>query len=181
MLYFASSFFQAALCGGWAETDTSSRPRSTSSVVTISQPSSAGSGAGQPAAEAVPESHMTFAPIDPDMDPDEVDLALDFDLGGHTSGSEAGQSSAEREKEDRQKAKAKTKALARENGLKKLESAPTAVVQFATGTSNEPVDEQKQGADTSTRRLRRSKSSGKRPDAIIVLKEEKVCASRLSA
>jgi hypothetical protein len=39
VLYFASPFFEAALSGDWAETG-GGRPKSTSSVITISQPPS---------------------------------------------------------------------------------------------------------------------------------------------
>ncbi|EMD37723.1 hypothetical protein CERSUDRAFT_50522 [Gelatoporia subvermispora B] len=165
VLYFASSFFQAALSGSWAETGPNGRPRSISSIITISQ--APVTGAGQSAADGAPESHMTFAPMDPDMDPDEVDLALDFDLVGNTSGSEAGSM--------------KDKEKARESSMKKLEGSPTAVVKFATSKQkpSDADDEQSDSTDAAAnatakpRLRRRSKLSDRRPDAVIVLKEEK--------
>ncbi|KAF9807581.1 hypothetical protein IEO21_08141 [Rhodonia placenta] len=67
VLYFASSFFKAALSGDWAETG---RPRSMSSVITISQPPSVPGSRSK--IEDSPE--LTFAPVDPDTEPEDIDL-----------------------------------------------------------------------------------------------------------
>ncbi len=164
VLYFASSFFKAALCGGWAETEKDSgRPQSVSSIITISQPPVV------PGTRPNLETHseITFARFDPDMDPDEVDLDVDL------SGSDG--SDVETSIED--------KAKAREDSLSKLEqSNPTT----PTSPSENPkakapdvdVEGKAAGPSTHTRsRLskRQASEKEKRPDAIIVLKEEKVC------
>lgn len=67
ILWFASPFFQAALSGNWAETG---RPLSMSSVITISQPPSVPGDKTYPDAPTA----MAFAPMDPDMDPEELDI-----------------------------------------------------------------------------------------------------------
>ncbi|KAA1471694.1 hypothetical protein DENSPDRAFT_871704 [Dentipellis sp. KUC8613] len=93
VLYFASPFFQAALSGDWAETGPG-RPASMSSVITISQPPS------------VPDKHysdvptaMTFAPMDPDIDPEELDIDLqetsDLDAAKEDEEADVGASASE--------------------------------------------------------------------------------------
>jgi hypothetical protein len=67
VLWFASPFFQAALSGNWAETG---RPLSMSSVITISQPPVVPGDKIHPDAPTA----MAFAPMDPDMDPEELDI-----------------------------------------------------------------------------------------------------------
>src|ERR1700733_3869008 len=69
VLWFASPFFQAALSGNWAETG---RPLSMSSVITISQPPIVPGDKTHPDAPTA----MAFAPMDPDLDPDELDIDL---------------------------------------------------------------------------------------------------------
>jgi hypothetical protein len=69
VLWFASPFFQAALSGNWAETG---RPLSMSSVITISQPPIVPGDKIHPDAPIA----MTFAPMDPDLDPEELDIEL---------------------------------------------------------------------------------------------------------
>ena len=162
VLYFASSFFKAALCGGWAETEKESgRPQSVSSIITISQP------------PVVPgtrpnlktHSEITFARFDPDMDPDEVDLDVDL------SGSDGGD--AETNIEDR--------AKAREDSLNKLEQSnpttPTSPSENAKVKAPDvDVDGKSEQASTLSRphhSKQRGSEKEKRPDAFIVLKEEK--------
>ncbi|KAF8461798.1 hypothetical protein DFH94DRAFT_699953, partial [Russula ochroleuca] len=69
VLWFASPFFQAALSGNWAETG---RPLSMSSVITISQPPTVPGDKIHPDAPTA----MTFAPVDPDVDSDDLDADL---------------------------------------------------------------------------------------------------------
>lgn len=69
VLWFASPFFQAALSGNWAETG---RPLSMSSVITISQTPTVPGDKVHPDAPTA----ITFAPMDPDLDPDELDIDL---------------------------------------------------------------------------------------------------------
>ncbi|KZT66364.1 hypothetical protein DAEQUDRAFT_715034 [Daedalea quercina L-15889] len=136
VLYFASSFFQAALSGAWVETG---RPQSTvSSVITISQPPTV--PGRQSNMEGSPE--MTFAPHDPDVDPEELDL--DGEPGPDPSPSD--------------------KAKAREDSLNKLENSGT-----SPSTTRPPEGDK--GKDRVMGLMRRKK--GKKPDAIIILKEEK--------
>ncbi|KAI0745991.1 hypothetical protein C8Q76DRAFT_790297 [Earliella scabrosa] len=157
VLYFASAFFQAALCGGWAETEKETgRPQSVSSVITISQPPSV--PGGKPTLES--HSEITFAPMDPDMDPDELDLDFDID----------GTSDIEASSED--------KAKAREDSLNKLEktSPTTPTTPSGKGKAKAPdVDGKTSTPSTPTSRApkRQAQEKEKRPDAIIVLKEEK--------
>ncbi|KAM5538922.1 hypothetical protein V8D89_007417 [Ganoderma adspersum] len=162
VLYFASSFFKAALCGGWAETEKESgRPQSVSSIITISQPPVV--PGTMPNLET--HSEITFARFDPDMDPDEVDLDVDL------SGSDG--SDVETSIEDR--------AKAREDSLNKLEQSnpttPTSPSENAKVKAPD-VDVDGKAEELSTLpRTHPSKRQGsekeKRPDAFIVLKEEK--------
>ncbi|CDO75670.1 hypothetical protein BN946_scf184941.g23 [Trametes cinnabarina] len=151
VLYFASAFFQAALSGGWAETERETgRPKSVSSVITISQPPSVpGSSSGT---QTQRRSEITFAPIDPDIDPDEFDLDIDLNRDEPSDG--------EPSIED------KTKA--REDSLNKL-------LQSASST---PTSPNTNGKDKTTELLSRVAKTALnreefRPDAIIVLKEER--------
>ncbi|EJF65486.1 hypothetical protein BD309DRAFT_966596 [Dichomitus squalens] len=160
ILYFASAFFQAALSGGWAETEKESgRPQSVSSVITISQPPVV------PGSKPDLETHseITFAPMDPDMDPDELDLDIDI--------SDSDASDAEASTED--------KTRAREDSLSKLEKSnpttPTSPSEKAKAKAPD-IDGNTAGPSTLRRtRLfkRQVPEKEKRPDAIIVLKEEK--------
>ncbi|KAH9942436.1 uncharacterized protein BXZ73DRAFT_40907 [Epithele typhae] len=161
VLYFASAFFQAALCGGWAETENESgRPQSVSSVITISQPPTV------PGSRTTLEcqSEITFAPVDPDVDPD--DFNLDIDL----------------ESDNISEVSLDDKAKAREDSLSKLEktgpSTPTSPVTPEKAKAKAPDVDQTAGpvTPTSARIVKKGEEKGKgkeRPDAIIVLKEEK--------
>ncbi|KAH9847163.1 hypothetical protein C2E23DRAFT_849784 [Lenzites betulinus] len=157
VLYFASAFFQAALSGGWAETERdTSRPQSMSSIITISQPPTV--PGGDPSAQR--QSEITFAPMDPDMDPDELVLDVDI-LPDEFSEAEAEPSSAD-------------KAKAREDSLNKLEKPNTATPASPTTKAKAPDVDGKPRPVTALRaakRLTRAKEVS--PDAIIVLKEEK--------
>ncbi|KZT10746.1 uncharacterized protein LAESUDRAFT_672210 [Laetiporus sulphureus 93-53] len=145
VLYFASSFFQAALSGQWAETG---RPQSITSVVTISQPPSVPGSRHK--LDDSPE--LTFAPVDPNAEPEDLDLGAD--------------SASEKDVDAQPSPVDKTKA--RESSLNKLESAGTS--SFATAMSGE-----KSKPSTSEPSGLKAKryAKGKRPEAIIILKEEK--------
>ncbi|KAJ8496462.1 hypothetical protein ONZ51_g1120 [Trametes cubensis] len=150
---FVTEVICAALSGGWAETERETgRPQSVSSVITISQPPSVpgSSSANQRRSE------ITFAPIDPDLDPDEIDLDLDINVDDPSDG--------EPSSED--------KAKAREDSLNKLQKSNP-----PTPTSPETKGKGKAVADVDSKSARSAKRAAKgdepRPDAIIVLKEEK--------
>ncbi|KAH9948676.1 hypothetical protein B0H21DRAFT_732555 [Amylocystis lapponica] len=158
VLYFASTFFQAALSGEWAETG---RPRSLSSVITISQPPSV---PNRSTLESTTE--MTFAPMDPDVDPEDMDLDNDVDIKGDEE--EAETKDMDEVEED--------KAKARESSLNKLESAGTS----SPSPDSKPDQGKQKAPDIDTERKgppatrnRWAKDKEKRPDAIIILKEEK--------
>ena len=160
VLYFASAFFQAALSGGWAETEKETgRPQSVSSVITISQPPSV--PGGKPAVDS--HSEITFAPMDPDMDPDELELDVDINR------SDASDSEATSE----------DKAKAREDSLNKLEMSTPGTPTTPSGKGRAPdIDGKTSSVPSSPTTMRSQKRQvkvkEKRPDAIIVLKEEKV-------
>ncbi|CCM05061.1 uncharacterized protein FIBRA_07267 [Fibroporia radiculosa] len=140
VLYFASSFFQAALSGAWAETG---RPQSVSSVITISQQPTVRGGPSK--LEASPQ--MTFARAESDMDVE--DVCIDSDLDTFEDGPVGREN-------------------ARETSLTKLEGA-------SAPSSNEtsPVrskGKQKYAVSRSQAKHHRKK---KRPDAVILLKEER--------
>ncbi|KAL6305220.1 hypothetical protein BKA93DRAFT_780508 [Sparassis latifolia] len=156
VLYFASSFFQAALSGQWAETG---RPLSMSSVITISQPPSVPgcSKAGGPPAE------MTFAPVDPDLDPEEGGLGLDIDPDAKRDSSGC---------EDNIDENAHiTKVRARESSLNKLESTSPTTVNVDKGTQRAPDNDGEVGIPVQKDGL--LLKDKRKPDAIIILKEEK--------
>lgn len=177
VLFFASPFFEAALSGGWSETGTG-RPPSMSSVITISQPPSI---PGDKGINDIPE--MTFAPMDPE--PDESDLAFDSDTGGakseggHDTPSESETSDAElvEHEEDTTKSpiSSEDKAKERDNSLAQLMSGgQTAPTRKRSGKKKmrRYVGPGAEGDELATVR-RRPKANG--PDAVIVLKEERVC------
>ncbi|KAI8972252.1 hypothetical protein BD414DRAFT_426253 [Trametes punicea] len=152
VLYFASAFFQAALSGGWAETERETgRPKSVSSVITISQPPSVPGGSS----DAERRSEITFAPIDPDLDPDE--LLLDVDI-------------------NRDEPSVEDKVKAREESLNKLQqSNPPTPTSPNTKSKGKATDVEATTASPQASRAsrQRAKQDEPRPDAIIVLKEEK--------
>lgn len=162
VLYFASPFFEAALSGDWAET---ARRQSISSVITISRLPSVPEG--QRIGEATSE--MTFAPLDPDVDPDELDID-DID--------------PPRSDEDGSDEQVRVNAIAA--SLEKLEGSPQAsnseTLDSSTAVSSEdgpPLAPASQHSapppitryhDKLKKRLR-----DESPEAVIVLKEERVC------
>lgn len=144
VLFFASPFFEAALSGNWAETG---RPQSVSSVITISQPSGGES-----------KTEMSFAPMDSDIDvstddePETSDTdveAVDTPTSDVASESDTFvEPSSPAPRPKRRSKSSVSKDKARNESLAKLQSAN----------------------DRSKKRL----SSRRRPDAVIVLKEERV-------
>lgn len=144
ILYFASPFFEAALSGDWAETG---RPQSMSSVITISQPPSIPGPSLGERRNSAPAPPMTFAPIDPDLDPADVDVDVDPRSDGPDN--------------ETSPITPEEKAKARESSLNKLQSAP--VVDRAK--NRETCRPQ------ATVLRRRVRAEG--PEAVIVLKEEK--------
>ena len=174
VLFFASPFFEAALSGGWAETGTG-RPQSMSSVITISQPPSI---PGDKGINDIPK--MTFAPMDPELD--EADLASDSDTGAKSEESldpsESETSEAEFvEHEDTTKSpvSSEEKAKERDNSLAQLLSGgQTAPTRKRSGKKKmrRYVRPGAAGDELATVR-QRPKANG--PDAVIVLKEERVC------
>lgn len=192
MLYFASPFFQAALSGDWAETG---RPASMSSVITISQPPTI---PGDKRHSDLP-TEMTFAPMDPDIDPEDLDVDLDINESSETE-AETSDSSPNTPKKDAEKVKVREdgakspeeKESARKESLDRLqggtlspkvEATTSPEIEAVPGPSN--VAKEKLKGKSDTVRLswkkgtteaavrRRKKING--PDAVIVLKEEKVC------
>ncbi len=132
-----------------------------SSVITISQPPTV---PGRSASQR--QSEITFAPMDPDIDPDE--LAFDVDI----IRDDPADGESELSSED--------KAKAREDSLSKLEQSrpatPTSPTTAFKGKAKAPDVDGKPPASLASRTLKRRQTllQEKRPDAIIVLKEEKV-------
>ncbi|ETW80484.1 hypothetical protein HETIRDRAFT_33355 [Heterobasidion irregulare TC 32-1] len=147
VLYFASPFFQAALSGDWAETG---RPASMSSVITISQPPIV---LGDKRRSDAP-TEMTFAPMDPDIDPEELDIDL-----GESSDAEASDSSqAILITQDDERPNVEMSAEPKKNPGTMKERGNRASATKVVGATEAAV-------------RRRQKVNG--PDAVIVLKEEK--------
>ncbi|KAI0949195.1 hypothetical protein AcW1_008879 [Taiwanofungus camphoratus] len=150
VLYFASSFFQAALSGEWAETG---RPQSMSSVITISQtPSVPGR------AKREVKTEITFASMESDMD---TETDLDTDRDAKADPLERDESDADGGAEDKSKA--------RESSLNKLESG--SVSQTAAGPSARTDTGEPQALEIDLRGPHAT--NREKPDAIIILKEEK--------
>jgi hypothetical protein len=190
VLWFASPFFQAALSGNWAETG---RPLSMSSVITISQPPIVPGDKIHPDAPTA----MTFAPMDPDLDPDELDIEVSESASesevlesststiGRPGGDDgpAGESSAAHVEADAE-AQKKAHEAARMESLEKLQRGASAGAGSA-GSSRGPGKAKGKGivklswkrgnAHVSARPHHQAASN---PDAVIVLKEEKVRSSR---
>jgi hypothetical protein len=186
VLFFASPFFEAALSGGWAETG---RPPSMSSVITISQPPSNPGDKDKQESPAI-----TFTPMDPESE--DIDQAFDSDNGGKSengerTASESDGSDAELINLDepgaaKEPLSSEDKAKARDLSLAQLQSggdtAPTRsrdgkklkmrrYVRTSDGGDGVPPKLVFQPAQATV--TRRPKASG--PDAVIVLKEERVC------
>ena len=189
VLWFSSPFFQAALSGNWAETG---RPLSMSSVITISQPPVVPGDKLHPDAPTA----MTFAPVDPDLDPDELDIDLsessepeDIDSSTPTivrPGNDDNQvpgSNVELNTGSEPDLEAQKKAheAARMESLEKLQKG--AGGDATTGSSESRRSSGKEQGEglvkLSWKRGNAQTSSGRyqttsNPDAVIVLKEEKV-------
>lgn len=136
-----------------------------SSIITISQPPS---NPGDKSASDNP-TEMTFAPIDPDSHPEDLDLDADFET--LSAKDDEGSEAVLVEKE-----------LAREGSMDKLLSAGSKVTEKVAGEKSSdakqtPATVTGKAAPTSKppplslRSSRRQKSTG--PDAVIVLKEER--------
>ena len=184
VLWFASPFFQAALSGNWAETG---RPLSMSSVITISQPPIVPGDKTHPDAPTA----MAFAPMDPDMDPEELDIDVsessepEVAESSHsptpadTHGTELGP----RPDGDSCTATPKRKSheAARQESLEKL------LRSAAVPPGDAPRDTDKEKRNQIVKlSWKRANASAKHhhqvpsnPDAVIVLKEEKVRFSSL--
>ncbi|TDL26245.1 hypothetical protein BD410DRAFT_764711 [Rickenella mellea] len=191
ILVFASPFFEAALSGHWSETSraktANGRPQSMSSVITISQPPSVpGEKGSTPAArDSAPE--MTFAPIDPDINPEELEVdvevadaksGFDFDTISAGSCSLDGESSASASESESDSKGHKERE--RHRSLDKLQGGSSRL-----SSQSEDVEE-KEKADKPSglscfhnhsnhptqAHVKRSRKPNT-PDAVIVLKEEK--------
>jgi hypothetical protein len=170
VLVFASPFFEAALSGNWSETG---RPLSMSSVITISQPPSI---PGDKSINEVP-TEMKFAPIDPDIDPDDADFVLDVTV---TKGEAESAQSSETETDggdvdgvnNEERAKARNDSLAKlQSGSGKPSNSGKATEKSKPKATDGKLSPRK--VSPAQAKVRRSgKSSG--TEAVIVLKEEKV-------
>jgi hypothetical protein len=147
VLFFASPFFEAALSGNWAETG---RPLSMSSIITISQPPS---NPGDRSNHEAP-TEMTFAPMDPENDLEDTDTLKDAGDSAPASEGEGAEGS------DSKAAKQEAKAQAIDESLAKLQSRASS----STDTTHKVAPAQAT--------VKRRVNSG--PDAVIVLKEERV-------
>ena len=174
VLWFASPFFQAALSGNWAETG---RPLSMSSVITISQPPIVPGDKIHPDAPTA----MAFAPMDPDLDPEELDI--DVSESSEPEVIESSPTSADAHATELGEGgsrtatpKRKTHEAARQESLEKLSrnAAPQ------PGGDAPRVAEKEKGHKILKLSWKRANASAKHhpvtsnPDAVIVLKEEKV-------
>lgn len=185
VLWFASPFFQAALSGNWAETG---RPLSMSSVITISQPPTVPGDKIHPDAPTA----MTFAPMDPDLDPEDLDIGIsessepeviesststivDTGKDKQTHGVE---SDALSEAEAKKK---KAHEAARLESLEKLQRGAGGNAGAAQAGSSVRSDREKGSGIVKLSWKRgnagasaRHQQMASNPDAVIVLKEEKV-------
>jgi len=160
VLFFASPFFEAALSGNWSETG---RPPSMSSVITISQPPSV---PGDRRKAEVP-TEMTFAHMDPDTDPEELEMiaecdALRVDITSESEGDFDSDNACQRDGI----ARARDRSLAKLQGGNQSPNAEGSNRQSRRGSVETGWTSEKRQA-TNTRRLING------PDAIIVLKEER--------
>ncbi|KAF9461309.1 hypothetical protein BDZ94DRAFT_1167892 [Collybia nuda] len=154
VLFFASPFFEAALSGNWSETG---RPPSMSSVITISQPPSIpGKGSEVP-------TEMTFAPMDPDVDPEELEIIVECDAAKVDSTSEDEDERGLDSPQPDEVARARDDSLAKLQGFdldgSKKQSKRTSVESGKIVEKRTPTT------------IRRRLMNG--PDAVIVLKEER--------
>jgi hypothetical protein len=200
VLWFASPFFQAALSGNWAETG---RPLSMSSVITISQPPVVPGDKIHPDAPTA----MTFARMDPDLDPDGLDIDVSESsepevLESSTTSTIVVRSGEEDEKKvhgsaaaaesrggTREEAEAEKKAheAARMESLEKLQRG--AAGNAAAGSAVDSPRGSDKGRGKGIVKLSwkrgnaqvsaRHQPTTSNPDAVVVLKEEKVRVSSL--
>lgn len=169
VLYFASPFFEAALSGNWAETG---RPLSVSSVMTISKPPSI-PGDKNPHGVAT---GMTFAPMDPDVDPEELEVLADLNSNKSSAPST---SVNESEEHLASPSGSDPNSTDRIITLAKLQSGigdhkPEGTSGHGKSKSlpgREHFSPRKQSVSHAS--IQRRPKTG--PDAVIVLKEERVC------
>jgi hypothetical protein len=145
LLFFASPFFEAALSGDWAETG---RPQSMSSVITISQP------------PTIPRTDSSLPP--PTSEATLVQLESDPEHDGFESDARASDSEVENGGKDKERA--------RMESLSKLESPAADELGSEPGKGKRRNLDVENTLRTSVRRRTRRRG----PDAVIVLKEEKV-------
>jgi hypothetical protein len=187
VLWFASPFFQAALSGNWAETG---RPLSMSSVITISQPPMVPGDKTHP---DVPTA-MTFAPVDPDVDPEELDIEFSessepevvesststIAQGDRQTHGPAVESQSHGTRADAE-AEKKAHEAARIESLEKLQrgaggNAGTSSIESPTGPDKgkgKGIVKLSWKRGNTQVSARHHQTTGN-PDAVIVLKEEKV-------
>ena len=179
VLWFASPFFQAALSGNWAETG---RPLSMSSVITISQPPVVPGDKIHPDAPTA----MTFAPVDPDLDPDELDIDLSESSEPEVIESSSTSTIVRSGKDNKQvpgsaveldsgseadpEAQKKAHEAARMESLEKLQKGAGGNTGKNQGEGIVKLSWKRGNAQMSSGRL----ATPSNPDAVIVLKEEKV-------
>lgn len=166
VLYFASPFFEAALSGDWMET---ARRQSISSVITISRLPSVPEG--QSLGEATTE--MAFTPIDQDQDPDELDID-DVDPPKSDGGNGG----------EQVKAKAIAASLGKLEGSSASGSSDTHQSSDSASAAGSPIPDNgnlpprsflKASKPSPEKVIRRIRNNS--PDAVIVLKEERVCSA----
>ena len=147
ILFFASPFFEAALSGNWSETG---RPASMSSVVTISQ----SWPRGTPSNDGSSEPRVVC--VDSDADPEALEVRVEFDL---PVSAEGGYGDPERTSKERDFSLAKLQGYS--------EGTP------ASQSASRSRSSSRRKLSTAEAIIRRNPKHG--PDAVIVLKEEKVC------
>lgn len=162
MLFFASPFFEAALSGNWSETG---RPPSMSSVITISQPPSV------PGKKLEVPTEMTFARMDPDIDPEDLEMVAECDAARVDTSGES-----DSDNDSYAVPQPDVIAQARDHSLAKLQSRSTANGEGGTQQPRQsPPDagrlSEKRGSPAQPAIKRRLMNG---PDAVIVLKEERV-------
>lgn len=129
-----------------------------SSVITISQPPSI------PGDKKVQEkaTAMTFAPMDPDMEHEDLEVVLENDSAKGDGDSETGSESYDDDGDTAAKQEARAQAI--NLSLEKLQSG----ARSTTSDGHLKVDESDKRKTSMRRRLKNG------PDAVIVLKEERV-------
>ncbi len=135
-----------------------------SSIITISQPPSV------PGDRSGVEAEMTFAPMDPDCDSTELDALFEND---HVKLSENDGSDIEGGSHSRTHSRSHSRAQARDHSLAKLQGSSLAHQKSVSEDSVPSVRK----VSTAHAKVKRRPKDG--PDAVIVLKEERVsvCSS----